>query len=1128
MNRAMRYLSACWLMIAPSLAFTLPHIVIVAGDQSHGYGEHEFNAGGEILARDLNASGLVRTTLYRDGWPESGIDQDADAIVLYMDGDAGHEVNQHLEEVDALVSNGTGLVALHFAVHATEAAGEAYFKRWLGGYYHSETSTNPHWRGNFSADSDHPIFNGVSDFSALDEFYFNILFTPDAQPILLATPPDAARQHIPHPRRTLGVFGGSVPEDVANNRGREETIAWGIERPDGGRGFGFTGGHYHWNWGNDDYRRFVLNALLWSAGVEVPEKGVALTPLGLGELMAGQDEEPGWGFNEAEVRQVFGFPEALLLAPELFSLPADLQVELWAASPLLFNPTNIDLDAQGRVWATEGWNYRDMPGHRKEGDRLMVVYDSDGDGRADTSHTFVQDPELKSPLGIAVVGNKIYVSQPPNLIEYTDMDGDLRYDPKVDKKRNLLSGFEGYDHDHSLHSVTVGPDGWLYANTGNKGAEIETRDQQKYYLGSRYEDPEFQPSASADGRVYVSGGVFRFRPDGTGLEVLGHNFRNSYEQVITSFGDVYNNDNDDSTGSRTTRILEGANLGYSSDDGLETWADTLRPGQENQLAHWRQYDPDVHPAGDIYGEGAPTGIVMIEGDELGRRYRGSLLSAEAALNKIMAYRLGDQLPRGALPDSEDWLSSNPEAEYSGIDENWDQFDGLGKAIYGHFKDSLVSAGLDSWFPWLYEDVASKTLFRPSDIAVGPDGAVYISDWFDPRVGGHASYDNAKQGAIYRVSAIPSAGSSEPAGASTPAIDFDSVNGLVEALKSPAVNVRGHAFALLASQGEAALPAVEPLLSEGNPFYRARAVWLLPYMGERGLAQLQELLDANDEQMRLLALRVLYRHGLLTAKQSRKVSTDSSAALRQELALILRDRDWADCATELINIAERYPVGDRYYLYALGLGATGKAQALYQTLRVNWPAPAQWSQAHKDIAWRLHVPAAVDDALVLANSARGDAWRQAVDTIAFSESKNADAALAAIGNSSLSDERAEYLAWWRTRLREQDKKQAGGDAPASNTVNTVAALDATAVMALQGNPANGNSIYAAQPCSTCHALDGDGGSIGPAMEKVLAKNDRASLIKNMISPISPLMPPAAQLGLSEQDAADIAAYLNSLR
>lgn len=1105
-------------LLSPSIAWSLPHIVFIAGSQSHGYGEHEFNAGGEILVRDLNASGLVRATLYRDGWPESGVDEDADAIVLYMDGDSGHAVNAHLEEVDALVNRGVGIAALHFAVHATEPVGEKYFKRWLGGYYHSQTSTNPHWQGHFAADSDHDIFNGVNDFSARDEFYFNILFTPEAKPILLATPPDEARDHVPHPRRTLFFFGGSVPEEVASNPGREETIAWGVERADGGRGFGFTGGHFHWNWGSDNYRKFVLNALLWSAGAEVPERGVPVIPLSFESLRAGQDEQPGWRFDEAAVRRTFGFPVQSVLAPELFEVEDGLRVDLWAASPLLYNPTNIDVDAQGRVWATEGWNYRDMPGHREAGDRVVVVYDSNGDGRADKSHTFVQDPELKSPLGIAVVGNKVLVSQPPNLIEYTDVDGDLRFDAAIDNKRNLLSGFNGYDHDHSLHAVTVGPDGWLYANTGNMGGEVLSADQQPFFFGSHYRNPEFQPRASADGHVYVSGAAFRFRPDGTGLEVIGHNFRNSYEQVITSFGDVYNNDNDDTTGSRTTRVLEGGNLGYTSDDGLETWYAGLRPGQEAHLAHWRQYDPDVQPAGDIYGDGAPTGIVVVEGDELGQQYRGTLLSAEAALNKILAYRVGEHTPRGVLPEYQNWLTSNPEAEYSGIDTGFvgGEQDGFSNVIKGQLRDAVAGRGLESWFPWLYESLAAKTLFRPSDIAIGPEGAVYVSDWFDPRVGGHTAYDAGRQGAIYRVSNAASTHASAH-------IDFDTIEGLVDALKSPAVNVRGHAFHRLSAHGEVAFDALVPLFDAENRFYRARAVWLLPYMGARGAARLQKLLQSTDAQMRVLALRVKHRHGVLNAQDKLMLSTDSSAAVRQELALTLRNDTWEDCATALVNIANRYPVGDRHYLYALGAGATGKARALYATLRKEWSAPEKWTQAEKDIAWRLHVPEAVDDALRLAQSARGDAWKQALDTIGFGGGENAMAALASIAAADLSEEHAEYLVWWQERL----SKSVTAETPETQR-SALPTLDPNVVAKLQGDAERGEQLYWEQPCATCHAVAGKGGNIGPAIELVLEKSARPALVKNMIEPISPLMPPAAQLGLLPQDIADIATYLEGLR
>ena len=68
-----------------------------------------------------------------------------------------------------------------------------------------------------------------------------------------------------------------------------------------------------------------------------------------------------------------------------------------------------------------------------------------------------------------MVGNKIIVSCAPNLLVYTDVDGDTYFDPSIDTKEILLTGFSGLDHDHSLHSVTVGPDGYWYFNTGNGG-----------------------------------------------------------------------------------------------------------------------------------------------------------------------------------------------------------------------------------------------------------------------------------------------------------------------------------------------------------------------------------------------------------------------------------------------------------------------------------------------------------------------------------------------------------------------------------------------------------------------------------------------------------------------------------
>jgi putative membrane-bound dehydrogenase-like protein len=164
-----------------------------------------------------------------------------------------------------------------------------------------------------------------------------------------------------------------------------------------------------------------------------------------------------------------------LVPLNIFTVPAGLEVTLWARSPMLKNPTNIDTDAAGRIWVTEGVNYRRHKERDPKGDRVVVLEDTDGDGRADKSTPFVQEPTLVAPLGIAVIGNKVIVSNAPDLIVYTDVDGDRVYNPAVDKREVLLSGFDGRNHDHALHSVTFGPDGRWYFSQGNAGAHFTDR-----------------------------------------------------------------------------------------------------------------------------------------------------------------------------------------------------------------------------------------------------------------------------------------------------------------------------------------------------------------------------------------------------------------------------------------------------------------------------------------------------------------------------------------------------------------------------------------------------------------------------------------------------------------------------
>ena len=241
---------------------SLKKIVIVAGRRSHGPGDHEFFAGSALLMKMLQQTPGVSVVMARDGWPKNPKTfDDTKAVVFYMDGGGGHPIIQkeHKEVVQKLMDQGVGFVNLHYAVEYPKSQSD-HVLQWLGGYYETNYSTNPHWKADFKKLPEHPITRGVKPFAIQDEWYFNIRFKPegkDVTPILQATPPDDKR-------------GTAAAKE---HKGRSEVVAWAFDRANGGRSFGFTGGHFHKNWGEENFRRLVVNAILWSAKVDVPKDG---------------------------------------------------------------------------------------------------------------------------------------------------------------------------------------------------------------------------------------------------------------------------------------------------------------------------------------------------------------------------------------------------------------------------------------------------------------------------------------------------------------------------------------------------------------------------------------------------------------------------------------------------------------------------------------------------------------------------------------------------------------------------------------------------------------------------------------------------------------------------------------
>lgn len=250
------------LEVEPPADFHGKKIVLVAGRASHGPGEHEFFAGCAVLMNLLKQTDGVWPVMARDGWPKNEkIFDGAASLVFFMDGGAGHPVIKpgHMETIQKLLDKGAGWVNLHYAVEYPKEPGQRVLS-WMGGYYETGYSINPHWDADIRSLPTHPITRGVKPFTIRDEWYYNIRFPGDMKgvtPILTAIPPDNTR-------------GTKAAKE---HPGRPEHLAWAFERPDGGRGFGFTGAHFHRNWAEENFRRVVVNAILWTAKVDVPEGG---------------------------------------------------------------------------------------------------------------------------------------------------------------------------------------------------------------------------------------------------------------------------------------------------------------------------------------------------------------------------------------------------------------------------------------------------------------------------------------------------------------------------------------------------------------------------------------------------------------------------------------------------------------------------------------------------------------------------------------------------------------------------------------------------------------------------------------------------------------------------------------
>lgn len=1022
-------------------------VVFVPGTPSHAWGDHEHVAGCRLLMLALTENmPQFEASIYKGGWPDDPTAFDnADAVVVYCDGGERHLLKPHLEEFQKLMDDGIGLACIHYGVEIPKGEPGDKFVDWIGGYFETWWSVNPHWTASFTKLPDHPVANGVEPFEINDEWYYNMRFRDDMEgvtPILTAIPPESTLS------RPDGAHSGN--QHVRAMKGQPQHVAWASEREDGGRGFGFTGGHFHWNWADPNFRKTVLNAIVWISHEEVPKNGVesnSLTRSDMEGLIPGPKPQPkkkeakkptnnkvsknakplyqspvvttatpghqvdikvdlkgakklflvvsdggngyscdwadwiepklvgpsgeklltelNWKKATTDWRSVnknrnvdgtplmvngkayengigthansvieYDLPEGYTTfvakgaldnggtnqnggndtsvqfavysenpgnvseqaatagrEPETAVANLDiypgLEATLTASEPDLKSLTNIDIDHRGRIWVCDVMNYRRNNGSREAGDRILILEDEDGDGVADSSKVFYQGRDIDSAMGICVLGNKVIVSASPNVYVFTDENGD----DKPEKKELLFTKTGQPQHDHSAHSFLFGPDGKLYWNVGNTGKHVHDAN------GNVIVDKAGNPVVD-NGKPYFGGMPFRCNLDGSEFEVLGHNFRNNYEVTVDSFGTIWQSDNDDdgNRGVRINYVMQYGNYGYRDQMTGAGWRDP-RTNMESEvpLQHWHLNDPGVVPNLLQTGAGSPTGICMYEGDLLPEVFHNQVIHCDAGPSIVRAYPVKKD-GAGYLAESVDILH--------GARDNW---------------------------------------FRPADVCVAPDGSIFVSDWYDPGVGGHGQRD-LDRGRLFRVA---------PEGSKyiIPKFDFSTTEGCIKALENPCLSVRYMAWTKLHEQGAEAEAALKSAYdSAKDPRYQARLLWLLGKIEGKGRQYVDLALASSNPDIRITGLRMAHQLDIPATEVVAKVLNDKSPQVRRSAAIELRFDGSDKASQQWAALARQYDGEDRWYLESLGIGADlhwdSRLAAYLNAIDGKLDTPAE-----KDIVWR---------------------------------------------------------------------------------------------------------------------------------------------------------------------------------